>query len=141
MAVPRGCDTGQGNIPNQLYHYGQRYYDPTTGRWTQTDPLDQIADFTQANRYTFAGDDPINLTDPSGEWSFRQGCAILGSVLSMCGGLNSPYGSMESDTVRETAHLVTEAGDALSELGDEETSLEDELGSAGDVIEGIASGG
>ena len=36
--------------PAGLYHYGQRYYDPTTARWTQQDPLNQITDPSQANR-------------------------------------------------------------------------------------------
>jgi RHS repeat-associated protein len=51
-----------------LYHYGQRYYNPTTARWTQQDPLHQAADLLQANRYAYAGGDPANVTDPSGLW-------------------------------------------------------------------------
>jgi hypothetical protein len=27
-----GGNKGEGNVANGLYHYGQRYYDPTTGR-------------------------------------------------------------------------------------------------------------
>jgi RHS repeat-associated protein len=34
-----GGNTGAGNVPNGLYHFGARYYDPTCGRWTQPDPL------------------------------------------------------------------------------------------------------
>jgi RHS repeat-associated protein len=56
-----GGSTGAGNVPNDLYHYGARYYEPTTGRWTQPDPLGGLGD------YTFAGDDPINGADPSGK--------------------------------------------------------------------------
>jgi RHS repeat-associated protein len=61
-----GGNAGAGNVPNNLYHYGARYYDPTTGRWTQPDPL--------GGGYPFAGDDPINATDPSGQlpsWLLR----------------------------------------------------------------------
>lgn len=54
-----GGDKGEGNIPNDLYHYGERYYDPTTGRWTQLDP--------QGSGYAFVTDDPVNDVDPSGE--------------------------------------------------------------------------
>jgi RHS repeat-associated protein len=50
-----------------LYHFGARYYDPATGRWTQIDPLDQIGDLTEANRYLYVGGDPVNLTDPTGQ--------------------------------------------------------------------------
>jgi RHS repeat-associated protein len=53
-----GADKGEGNAPNDLYHFGERYYDPTTGRWTQPDP--------EGEGYVFAGDDPINATDPTG---------------------------------------------------------------------------
>lgn len=49
-----------------LYQVGARYYDPTTGRWTQRDPVDNPYDLHGWNRYIYAGDDPINSTDPSG---------------------------------------------------------------------------
>jgi RHS repeat-associated protein len=51
--MPAG-NTGHGNTPNSLIHYGQRYYDPTTGRWTQQDPLNQITSASQADRYPHA---------------------------------------------------------------------------------------
>ncbi len=47
-------------------HYGNRYYDPTTGTWTQRDTLDNPLSPQDANRYTYAGGDPINNVDPSG---------------------------------------------------------------------------
>jgi RHS repeat-associated protein len=51
-----------------LYHMGERYYDPTTGRWTQPDLYAQqlITDPAQANPYSFATSDPVNATDGSG---------------------------------------------------------------------------
>ena len=57
---------GNTSAPAGLYHYGQRYYDPTTGRWTQQDPLNQPGDQNSANRYAYAGGDPIDATDESG---------------------------------------------------------------------------
>lgn len=33
-----------------LYHYGQRFYDPSEMRWTQPDPIDQTGDLLQGNR-------------------------------------------------------------------------------------------
>jgi RHS repeat-associated protein len=53
-------------MPGGLYHFGQRYTDTTTGRWTQQDPLDSPSDLTEGNRYLYGGDNPVNLTDPSG---------------------------------------------------------------------------
>lgn len=49
-----------------LYKVGDRYYSPTTGRWTQQDRIVDWQHSGQDNRYTYAGDDPINVTDPTG---------------------------------------------------------------------------
>ncbi len=47
------------------YHFGERYYDPTSGRWTQSDPL--------GGGYEFDGDNPVNQVDPNGECAFDYG--------------------------------------------------------------------
>jgi RHS repeat-associated protein len=49
-----------------LYHFGARWYEPETGRWTQPDPLYQPTDLRQGNRYTYVGGNPVNGVDPSG---------------------------------------------------------------------------
>ena len=50
-----------------LYKFGTRYYNPGFGRWSQQDPVrGQLNDPTSLNRYVYAGDDPVNFTDPSG---------------------------------------------------------------------------
>ncbi|WP_144876919.1 RHS repeat-associated core domain-containing protein [Microbacterium sp. 1.5R] len=54
-------------------HYGNRWYNTTLGRWTQQDTLDAPLDPTNANRYAYAGADPINNVDPSG--SVTDACA------------------------------------------------------------------
>jgi RHS repeat-associated protein len=59
-------DTHQDGNGPPLYKFGQRYYDPGIGRWTQRDPLDNPLDLHGWNGYIYAGDDPINLTDPTG---------------------------------------------------------------------------
>jgi RHS repeat-associated protein len=52
-----------------LYKFGVRYYDPTLGRWTQQDPVGgSLGDLNSANRYVYAGDDPVNAVDPSGKF-------------------------------------------------------------------------
>ena len=78
-----GGNKGEGNVTNALYHYGQRYYDPTTGRWTQQDPVDRLGSTTQGNRFLFAGADPINLSDPTGRLST---CGAVGTVLGFLAG-------------------------------------------------------
>ena len=42
--------------------------DPAVGRFTQNDPYVGFVDPRRANRYAYAGQDPINQTDMSGEW-------------------------------------------------------------------------
>jgi RHS repeat-associated protein len=51
---------------SKLTHFGQRWYDPTTGRFTQQDSLETLADPSRANRYEYAGSNPINFVDPTG---------------------------------------------------------------------------
>ncbi|MFD0791178.1 RHS repeat-associated core domain-containing protein [Microbacterium insulae] len=73
-----GSGTGQnpflfkGGIQDRAtgwVHFGNRWYNPTTGRWTQQDTLDAPLDPNNANRYAYAGCDPINNTDPTGNIS------------------------------------------------------------------------
>jgi len=54
-------DRGSG-----LVKFGIRWYNTTTGTWTQQDTLDAPLDPKNGNRYQFAGGDPINGSDPSG---------------------------------------------------------------------------
>jgi RHS repeat-associated protein len=78
--TPDGDDTftGSGPVTNQrfagghrllntkLYHFGARYYDLFNARWTQLDPLNQVGELREANRYVYAGGDPVNLIDLTG---------------------------------------------------------------------------
>ncbi len=47
-----------------LYSMTQRYYQPSTGRFTQLDPLPK--NLISVNRYAYAGCNPTNFVDPSG---------------------------------------------------------------------------
>jgi RHS repeat-associated protein len=51
-----------------LYHFGARDYNPADARWTQQDPLDQADDIVQANRFAYAGDNPVTYADPNGDY-------------------------------------------------------------------------
>ncbi|MET9221541.1 RHS repeat-associated core domain-containing protein [Streptomyces sp. NPDC003300] len=70
--------------------YGQRWYNPTTGRFTSQDAHSFLADPAQGNRYAYAGDDPINNVDPTGEvpWSkYATSCFKGGAQGALVAGL------------------------------------------------------
>jgi RHS repeat-associated protein len=69
-----------------LYHYGARYYDPSTATWTQQDPLNQISSLTEANHYAYAGGNPINAVDLAG----LQGSPCVGDRPSPAARANNP---------------------------------------------------
>lgn len=113
-----GGNTGKGNVTNSLIHYGQRYYDPTTGRWTQQDPRGRVAGATQGDLFSFAGSDPINLADPTGESAFGTACAIA-AVWCFTHNIGEVYGPEAEGWVEEGIPLVedgTEDGVEIIEV-------------------------
>jgi RHS repeat-associated protein len=47
-------------------YFGARYYDSWGGRFTMRDPLSQYTSL-----YTYCGNNPISMIDPSGSWSYQ----------------------------------------------------------------------
>jgi len=63
--------TGQvALLEAKLYHYKARVYDPSIGRFLQTDPIGTKDDF---NLYAYVGNDPQNKVDPLGLEEFSGG--------------------------------------------------------------------
>lgn len=68
-------------------HFGARWYNPTTGRWTQQDTLDSALDPNNANRYAYAGNDPVNNVDPGGQLTEAQQCGLAFFAIATIGTL------------------------------------------------------
>ena len=62
-----------------LVYMQARYYDPETGRFTQHDPVPYGMEvlWGQNNRWAYCASDPVNASDPSGEFMWM----LLGAVL------------------------------------------------------------
>ncbi len=101
-----------------LIYLRARWYDPSTGRFTARDPFPGLADLPQTQHpYAYVGNNPINLTDPSGkiaplliaaavayvaglfayDYLDAQTQSGLGRALLDIGGLLSGYESIQQD--------------------------------------------
>jgi RHS repeat-associated protein len=100
---PIGYASGYEDTKTELVKFGARYYDPMSGRWTQMDPIGgSIANPSTLNGYIYAGDDPINNADPTGESSeageyIGAGIAGLGVITAgfsivALGGIGAGFG-------------------------------------------------
>ncbi len=65
--------TGRENDGTGLYYYRSRYYHPGLQRFTSEDPLGFGGG--DVNLHAYVGNDPVNLTDPSGENPLLFACA------------------------------------------------------------------
>ncbi|KAL7011192.1 hypothetical protein ACKWTF_014145 [Chironomus riparius] len=67
------------DVEIDMYNYHARFYDPTIGRFLQTDPQSQYF-----SPYKFSGNSPVSFVDPDGEFSIllALGFGILGAYLS-----------------------------------------------------------
>ncbi|CAL9627360.1 hypothetical protein SUDANB70_06031 [Streptomyces sp. enrichment culture] len=57
---------GGTNDPTGLVHLGAREYDPTLGRFLSVDPIIDLHDPAQMNAYSYAHNNPITKSDPTG---------------------------------------------------------------------------
>ncbi|MFI6763436.1 polymorphic toxin-type HINT domain-containing protein [Micromonospora sp. NPDC050417] len=63
--TPKGF-VGGDNDPTGLTHLGAREYDPTLGRFTSVDPIQDLTDPQQWHGYAYSHNSPVTYSDPSG---------------------------------------------------------------------------
>jgi RHS repeat-associated protein len=71
--------------PGGLYKFGQRYYQANLGNWTQQDSVEALASLDSGNRYAYAGDDPVDRSDASGQFSLGDGLKLAGVAVGIAG--------------------------------------------------------
>lgn len=79
---------GTYDYSSNLILFGQRWYDPATGRFTQQDALETVGDPSRSNRYEYAASNPTNYVDPTGQNAFFCGLAIANYVINNYNNLN-----------------------------------------------------
>jgi RHS repeat-associated protein len=66
-----------------LYDLRARYYDPTSGRFLSRDTAGiDVSNPVEVNRYSYAEENPVNLTDPSGHAAAQEEEEILDAVVA-----------------------------------------------------------
>jgi RHS repeat-associated protein len=82
---PFGFAGGLYDEDTGLVRFGARDYDPEVGRWLARDPI--LFKGGQTNLYVYAGNDPVNKVDPSGEFGFAIGnSGDAGFCFGLCAG-------------------------------------------------------
>ncbi len=129
---PYGYKTGlrASNSDAGLAKFGYRWQSATTGQWIERDTLDVPLDPSNANRYAFVGCDPINGSDPTGQFS-ECTHAVTGLVFAGAGLIASAGGLVLSGAAVIPSFGASVALGALSVVG--------LASSAYGVVDGIGS--
>ncbi|WP_126579431.1 RHS repeat-associated core domain-containing protein [Tengunoibacter tsumagoiensis] len=134
---------------NNPWKYAGGYYDPTVGRWTQRTPVGgSLQETLKGNPYVYAGNNPVNEVDPSGQSPALLLGVVGGAALGAFAGVWS--GIQNRDTPKDLAidvacgALTGAVTGALAAtlgplLGPSATALTDTLGGgAGAELAGFA---
>ncbi len=94
-----------------MYYYGARYYDPSLGKFITPDTIVQNpSDPRTLNRYSYAGNNPVNLVDPNGHWFWA--AIIIGAILGGASAAVNDQPIWKGVLVGATSGLFVGAGSA-----------------------------
>ncbi|WP_433379313.1 RHS repeat-associated core domain-containing protein [Actinoplanes sp. CA-142083] len=65
----KGFVGGTADSSTGLVHLGAREYDPAVGRFLSVDPVAALDDPQQMNAYAYAANNPVTMSDPSGQYA------------------------------------------------------------------------
>jgi RHS repeat-associated protein len=97
------------DVETELYYYGYRHYDPTTGRWPNRDPIGEEGGL---NVYGMVGNDSVNL------WDYLGLSCTLGSLRNWQVTSASPLSNGETDEeFLQNLKLALSVAGALTAFG------------------------
>ncbi|MGW1715621.1 ricin-type beta-trefoil lectin domain protein [Streptomyces sp. NPDC002156] len=96
--------TGDDDKAAGLVHLGAREYDPATGRFVSADPALDHSDPLQANGYSYANNNPITHSDPSG-------------LTSSASSFDASIAALESQIAEYQRTLSVSIGDVILSVG------------------------
>jgi RHS repeat-associated protein len=103
-----------------LQYLHARYYDPLRGQFLSPDTWDPILAGVDFNRYAYAGNDPINFSDPSGHVAPVVVAGIAWAVAEIAGtawDAYETYSTVTDPNATEAAKAATVAGLAAGLYG------------------------
>ena len=104
--------TGQQQDASGLYYLRARYYNAGTGRFLSQDPvMGSAEDPISMHRYLYAGDDPVNMVDPTGREYSLAGLGVATGIGATLGGIG---GGVASYALTGRVHWQFVAAGAVS---------------------------
>ena len=136
--VPYKYTGKEFDASTDFYYYESRYYDPSFGRFISPDTIvPDLYDPQDLNRYTYAGNNPLKYTDPTGHRKCALGICLSKSDTQTLITVGAFIGS--SVTSYLTANLVSQA--IVNTLGFSKGALSAAGQIGGGIVGGAVGGG
>ncbi|GAA5039890.1 RHS repeat-associated core domain-containing protein [Actinopolymorpha pittospori] len=106
-----------GGVPHKetgLTHLGAREYDPATGNFLSADPVLDPTSPQSLNAYSYAGNNPVTLSDPSGLYPIDEWGDPYPAPPRVPAGDGAPYDGGQSRAHREQVREVQHANQQVT---------------------------